>query len=91
MDRGMWQDHLIMCSKLIVEHAKLYTQAHTMNGFVRQPPTVSSYYPPQTDTLQPHCYRAAARGEEDASSSSESLGGYRPRTLRGRESILPGG
>ena len=26
MDRRMWQDHLILCSKLIVEHAKYYTQ-----------------------------------------------------------------
>jgi hypothetical protein len=25
MDRGMWQDHLILCSKLIVEHAKVFT------------------------------------------------------------------
>lgn len=25
MDRKVWQDHLIMCSKLIVEQAKLYT------------------------------------------------------------------
>jgi len=25
MDRRLWQDHLIMCSKLIVARAKLYT------------------------------------------------------------------
>ena len=35
MDRKVWQDHLILCSKLIVQQAKMYTgsSAKTSNGF----------------------------------------------------------
>ena len=32
MDRRLWQDHLIVCSKLIVAQAKLYTGGMTGGG-----------------------------------------------------------
>ena len=32
MDRRLWQDHLIVCSKLIVARAKLYTKGMTAGG-----------------------------------------------------------
>ena len=45
MDRHMWQDHLILCSKLIVEQAKRYTAGH--NGL-----TVCTQIDQMTDQLQ---------------------------------------
>jgi len=49
MDRRVWQEHLILCSKLMVRHARLYSTHVGLARTILMSPCQSEDYPYQRE------------------------------------------